>query len=138
MCVLEGVAGQQHVHRSRARLQQMTRDAKTAEKIRLLAEWYHAEEQLMRARAQAQSDELERIRRSPFGFSTKYPSPADTARALCDCYIYGANVLAGTAVNLERQFQSRESGGQSSLDPADALPANVFPRRSRYPTALRN
>jgi hypothetical protein len=75
-------AAQQHGHYSRSELHRMMRDASTADQYKALAVWFRQEETTFRMKAEAEDIEYLRYKSRTVG--SKYPTPADSARALSD------------------------------------------------------
>ena len=97
------LSGQSHPNYTQSELRKLMSEANEPEQRKILVSWFHGEEQTFRRKAEEENQRYERYKRS--NFPSKFPAPAESARALRDYYTYRADKMAA----LEAKYDGSSS-----------------------------
>ena len=102
----------------------MMREAHTADQYKDLAAWFRKEEAKFRSKAEAEERDYVLYKdRFP---AAKYPTPAESARALSDYYLYKANKMAAIADRYDKQLSRTDLNHPGSAMPGSSTPGEPF------------
>lgn len=97
---------------SRSELRRQIDAAHSPEEYRALALYFRQQEGRFRSKAAEEKAEWDRRKQGMTSVTSKYPTPADSARNLYDYYVYKATEMSAKAAEYEKKIETQPVSGK--------------------------